>query len=41
VLRGGHGTVDHIVLSSILKAIVADVPRLEPVLQQSGWKWLE
>ena len=41
VLRGGHGTVDHIVLSSILKAIVVDVPGIEPVLQQSGWRWLE
>jgi hypothetical protein len=40
VRRVGEGTVDHIVLSSILKLIVPDVPSLEQVLQQAGWRWL-
>ena len=40
VHRVGEGTVDHIVLSSILKLIVADAPSLGQVLQQAGWRWL-
>jgi hypothetical protein len=40
VSRVGEGTVDHIVLSSILKLIIADVPSLGQLLQQLGWRWL-
>lgn len=38
--RVGEGTVDHIVLSSLLKLIIADVPSLGQLLQQAGWRWL-
>ena len=40
VTRVGEGTVDHIVLSSILKLIVSDVPSVGQVLQQAGWRLL-
>lgn len=40
VRRVGEGTVDHIVLSSILKLIASDVPSVEQALQQAGWRWL-
>lgn len=40
VSRVGEGTVDHIVLSSVLKLIAADVPLVAQVLQQAGWRWL-
>jgi hypothetical protein len=39
VRRVGHGTVDHIVLSSVLKLIVVDVSAVDEVLQHAGWKW--
>lgn len=38
--RVGEGTVDHIVLSSVLKLIVLNVPSVEQVLRQAGWRWL-
>lgn len=40
VRRAGDGTVDHIVLSSVLKLIVPDVPSVEGVLKDAGWRWL-
>jgi hypothetical protein len=40
VRRVGGGTVDHIVLSSVLKWIVADVPSVEQALHEAGWRWL-
>lgn len=40
VRRVGEGTVDHIVLSSVLKLIVVDVPSVGQALQQAGWRWL-
>lgn len=40
VRRVGEGTVDHIVLSSILKLIVADVASVRQALQETGWHWL-
>lgn len=40
VRRAGDGTVDHIVLSSVLKLIVADVASVDHVLKQAGWRWL-
>lgn len=40
VSRVGEGSVDHIVLSSVLKLIAADVPPVAQVLQQAGWRWL-
>lgn len=40
VRRVGNGTVDHIVLSSVLKLIIAEVPSVDHVLKQSGWRWL-
>jgi hypothetical protein len=39
VRRAGEGTVDHIVLSSILRLLVLEVPRLELVLAKAGWIW--
>jgi hypothetical protein len=38
--RMGEGTVDHIILSSVLKLIVVDMPSVAQVLQQAGWRWL-
>jgi hypothetical protein len=40
VRRAGEGTVDHIVLSSILKLIASEAPSVGQVLQQAGWHWL-
>lgn len=40
VTRVGEGTVDHIVLSSVLKLIIADVPSVGEVLEQAGWRRL-
>lgn len=40
VRRVGEGTVDHIVLSSILKLIVVNVPSLREVLTQADWRWI-
>lgn len=40
VARIGEGTVDHIILSSVLKLIAAEVPSVAKVLQQGGWHWL-
>ena len=40
VHRVGEGTVDHIILASVLKWIVAAVPSVGQVLQQAGWCWL-
>jgi hypothetical protein len=39
VHRAGEGTVDHIVLSNILRLIVVEVPDLELVLAKAGWIW--
>jgi hypothetical protein len=39
VRRVGEGTVDHIVLCSILRRLVVDVPHLEQVLARAGWRW--
>jgi RNA:NAD 2'-phosphotransferase (TPT1/KptA family) len=39
VRRVGEGTVDHIVLSSILRRLVLEVPHLEQVLARAGWRW--
>lgn len=38
--RVGEGTVDHIVLSSVLKLIAPDVPSVAQVLHEAGWRWL-
>lgn len=40
VHRVGEGTVDHIVLASVLKLVVARVPAVAQVLEQVGWCWL-
>jgi hypothetical protein len=40
VNRVGEGTVDHIVLSSVLKLIVVDFPSVGEVLEQAGWRQL-
>ena len=40
VHRIGEGMVDHIILSSVLKLIVVDVPSVAQVLKQAGWRWL-
>ena len=39
VRRVGEGTVDHIVLSSVLRLIVADVASVKEVLDREGWRW--
>jgi hypothetical protein len=39
VAHAGEGTVDHIVLSSVLKLIAADVPSVAHTLEQEGWRW--
>lgn len=41
VQRVGEGTVDHIVLSSILRLVVLEAPHLDQVLADAGWTWLE
>lgn len=38
VRRIGRGTVDHIVLASVLKLIADDVPSVQEVLQKDGWR---
>lgn len=39
VRRVGEGTVDHIVLSSMLRRLVLELPHLEQVLTRAGWRW--
>ncbi|HEX2882793.1 MAG TPA: hypothetical protein VHO25_24910, partial [Polyangiaceae bacterium] len=39
VRRFGHGTVDHIVLSAVLRLIVDEVPSVDAVLRTEGWRW--
>lgn len=41
VRRVGAGSVDHIILSSMLRLIVVNVPTLRQVLTQAGWLWFE
>jgi hypothetical protein len=40
VHRVGEGTVDHIVLASVLTVIASDVPSVAQVLREEGWHWL-
>lgn len=35
----GWGTVDHIVLASVLGLVQEDIPALTPLLEMSGWVW--
>jgi hypothetical protein len=39
--RVGQGTVDHIVLTSVLRRIAADTPLVARVLQDGGWRWAQ
>jgi hypothetical protein len=39
VRRIGEGSVDHIILSSVLQLIVVKVVGLRDVLQKAGWRW--
>lgn len=39
VHRVGEGSVDHIILSSVLQLIVVKVVSLRDVLQKADWRW--
>ena len=39
VRRVGEGSVDHIILSSVLQLIVVKVVGLRDVLQGADWRW--
>lgn len=40
VRQVGYGTVDHIVLSGILRKIADEIPSLAGLLKKGQWRWL-